>query len=468
MSFKKLKYGICISQLDSGVNVITKKIPGQLVKMCHLVRGGSIYDPPDQIGLSHLMEHCVFDGVKEEAITEQMPLYCDHDIALMAEGVGSYINAFTDCPSIGYKLDCHKSDFKKMAEVLLRFSMFPRLADDSVQYQRRVVCAEICQEIENPSNGDSSEGWYFNAMLRGQIFKRNPIRNNTVGIEKHVLKIKPEAVRERFANFHAPNNMAFIVLSPFDHKDVVRMVASLEKKFGHLMPPQLKEIPRIDPSLLVEPRQRRNVRVVDPPGKFKHVFEFMGYRATSVYNKDRVPIQILSAVMGGFSFSRLYKTFREEWGKAYETGTYTAGSHTYSSTIHGEMVLYADFFSERRSGYPEIVDRSVEFIVKQLKAIKRGEISSEELNNVQTALYSNYRKVGVNDPDTMQGWIENGFASNDFYSEESIEESIMSELDNIADINLCSRRKFLAGINRQIEPDRYSLLVAGPPGCYSK
>lgn len=460
MSLKKIGFGITVSTLDSGLHIVTKEFPGKLTYAGLSVRDGSVYDPSDQRGGGHVLEHCLFDGSRVEAISEQFPLLSDHKINWEVEKRGATLNGLNSYQSVTYVLDFNKCFVGYMLELLLRVILLPRLSETSVEKQKNIVCAELARNEENPLYGDDDDSTFFMELLRSILFARNPIRNMQGGMREEVKLIKHADIKKRFADHYALNNMALIVLGPFKHGEIVKLASRFERTFNGILPKKVRGIPRINLELLKEKKLAKHIKVLESE-HFKHLVMGMGYRAPTVLHRDHAPLRILNGILGKFTFSRLYDRFREK-----DARSYFAESNLFTTSIHGELAVYANFYPKNGDVAKDIIDHAQEFVVGQLRDIMSGNIGNEEFEQAKTAIYNQERKFRLENPEWARVILINAFEANDFSGGESIARSVGRQLSDALIVKNCSLKRFLAAVNRQIDPEKYALLITGPPGCY--
>jgi len=456
---RKLGFGIKLSVLDNGLNVITKEIAGNLCWSGLAVRSGSAYDPPEHSGLAHVIEHCVFDGIKADAIKGQaeMCLTSDHEMNWVVEGRGATMNGLNSYGTVTYVIDHNVRDVLFMLSVLLKVVSFPKLADRSVAQQKSIVGAELDRDMENPLYGDKGDT-YFDLLLRSHLFSVNPVRNMNGGTIEGVSRITPKMVRETFGAFYGLNNMLLIVVGDVDHGSIVRIAEKVLGPYAEMLPPPVK-IPKI--SDFKEKRLSGAEIHTWTSDHFKHAVVNMGYRAPTALGRDRAAIRILSAVLGEFTHSRLYKEFRERRGVAY-----FAESRYGRNSIYGELVAHVNLHPFKNGEtIKSLVDDVREFVAEQVKRIASGEISDEEFNQARVALYNHDRRFGLEDGEYVRGILVDAFGNNKFDSG-SISASIRRELNSALRVRNCQKKTFVSAVERQIDPEKYVLLVSGPTGCY--
>ena len=75
------------SRLSSGLRLVTENVPSaHSLSIGVWIDTGSRDERPEESGISHFIEHCVFKGTKRRRT---------HHIAQYLESVGGYLNAFT-------------------------------------------------------------------------------------------------------------------------------------------------------------------------------------------------------------------------------------------------------------------------------------------------------------------------------------------------------------------------------------
>ncbi len=83
----ELEAGVFETILPSGTRILSERIDTvRSVATGFWFRSGSAHEPPDQAGISHLLEHMVFKGTHRRSALE---------LALEIEGLGGSLDAYT-------------------------------------------------------------------------------------------------------------------------------------------------------------------------------------------------------------------------------------------------------------------------------------------------------------------------------------------------------------------------------------
>ncbi len=197
-------------QLDNGMEVILKETHASpMVASMVFVRSGSKYESRYENGITHFLEHLLFDGTINKSREE-----IDGSI----RDLGGYINAFTRKEMTAYftLMPRQYSEYGMvtMADMLFN-STFP---EEELPKERGVVIEEIKRGIDSP--GWASEKFFTEKALAGTDYSR-PV----LGYEPFIANIPREAIIDYWKRYYRPDNMVLLVIGDFDTDDMKKTVA---------------------------------------------------------------------------------------------------------------------------------------------------------------------------------------------------------------------------------------------------
>lgn len=460
MPLKKMGFGVKLSMSNRGLTIVTKHFPGKTVKVGLVVRNGAFYDPPGKSGLAHLVEHCIFDGVKSQFATIKLPITNDHEISWIIEGAGAISNGLNSYQNVTYTLDCTKTDLSSLLKIVLMMVLLPKLSDRSIRNQKNIVCAEISRDNENMLYGDDDNSTSFAEITRKLLFPNSPVSNPQPGIKKDVLTIAPSEVRKTYGEFYRPNEMALVVLGNFNHSEVVEMVRQFEEEFGDALPKQSKNIQRIRAGSIKNGLKGRQVGILKGE-RFEHVVMNIAFRAPVFLSRNYIPIKILHGVLGGFTFSRLYNHFREKLGQSY-----FAETRYFATSLHGEFIVHLNLQPKAKDSPTKMIEEAENFIIEQIKDIGDGKIGEREFEQAKIALYNFQRKYGLEDHQFFMDLLVRAVESNDYNGSGTISRNIERELAEAPRIRNCSIRRFVSAVKKEIDLKNYVMVASGPSDHY--
>jgi predicted Zn-dependent peptidase len=204
--------------LGNGMEVIlVENQASPMISSIVCVKAGSIYENGTNNGVSHLLEHLLFDGTGERTRIEIMDGIEDH---------GGYLNATTRDDHTAYILliptEHAETGLSIQADMLFN-SIFP---DSEVVKERKVVTEEINKDRDNPYY--VSEKYHRNHLYRGTPFMR-PV----IGFRNIIASMSKEEIIRYYRERYVPENMIIFVTGDFRTEI---MLADLERIFG-VVPP---------------------------------------------------------------------------------------------------------------------------------------------------------------------------------------------------------------------------------------
>ena len=267
--------------LENGLKVyLGKNEEEPKIQTLIAVKAGSTYDPADNTGLAHYLEHMVFKGTddigtvnyEEESklIKEISDLYEAHkkeqdpekkkEIYQMIDSVSNAAsklaianeydkmvnslgaegtNAFTSNEQTVYTNKIPSNELDKW--LTIESERFSKLV-------LRLFHTELEAVYEEFNRGQDSDGrkQYF-ATLEG-LFPTHPYgTQSTIGISEHLKNPSMEAINAYFDKYYVPNNMAVILVGDLDYEETIKKVDDAfgdyeKKELAHPTFPQLDPI----------------------------------------------------------------------------------------------------------------------------------------------------------------------------------------------------------------------------------
>ncbi|HST54875.1 MAG TPA: pitrilysin family protein [Solirubrobacteraceae bacterium] len=328
-----------ITTLDSGVRVVTERVPSvRSVALGFWIGTGSVMEPDEHAGMSHLLEHMLFRGTDR---------FASEEIDQIFDGMGAEINAGTgkETTSLYTRvLDRHlERAFDVMSDMLWR----PRFGE--LEAEREVVLEEIAMYEDDPQDK------VFD-VLGEAVFGTHPLGRAVIGRAEVVAA----ATREDLTSFHAeryvPGNVVIAAAGSIDHDEVVRMAQAAGAERAGQPAPHSQQQP---------PSPERRVRFVRKDTEQYHFC--LGGPGISREDERRFALRVLDNILGGTSSSRLFQEVRERRGLAYSVFSF---SNHYAST--GEVGLYV-------GTRPENLTEALSVIAQELERFLADPISEAEL-----------------------------------------------------------------------------------------
>ncbi|RME31214.1 MAG: insulinase family protein, partial [Candidatus Zixiibacteriota bacterium] len=206
-------------QLDNGMQVILKENHGSpMIASMVFVRSGSKYESRFENGITHFLEHLLFDGTANLSREE-----IDRSI----RDLGGYINAFTRKELTSFIVLLPKQyityGMTVQADMLFN-STFP---ENELPKERKVVIEEINRDADSP--GSVAEAFFTEKAYAGTAYAR-PV----LGYAPFIENIPRAAIVDYWRKYYRPENMTLLLIGDFDSDS---MFTAAQQVFGKVALP---------------------------------------------------------------------------------------------------------------------------------------------------------------------------------------------------------------------------------------
>ncbi len=314
-----------------------------------LVGVGSRHEPVRWSGIAHFTEHMMFKGTKRRPTTLALSRELDR--------VGADYNAYTGKEYTGYyvRVDARHTDlaFDVLSDMLLRSLLDSRELDR----ERGVIEEEIKMYHDNPLMHAPD---LFEKALYGKTNLGRPI----AGTPQSLARIDRAAIQEFMRRHYHGSNIVIAVAGNLQGKSPEQIARSVERHFafsGGARPQSRAATVRggEGPPVVYESRETQQAQVI------------IGVPAYPHRHRLRIPLAVLSTILGGNMSSRLFIRVRERLGLAY--------------FVRSDVSSYKDTgsFSVHAGVDPGKTQRAVRAIMKEFWRIAEKGVRKQELADAQ-------------------------------------------------------------------------------------
>ncbi len=287
-SFKK--EDIQVHQLDNGLKIIfceDHTIPS--ISYYTFFRVGSRNERPGLTGVSHFIEHMMFNGTKK---------FGPGEFDRLMEFYGGSNNAYTSDDLTAYTDWFPPQALEKMVELEADRMQGLIFEPEVFESERGVIASERRMGVEN--NNESL--LYEN--VRATAIMAHPYHWDVIGWMSDILSWRREEVIQYYRTYYAPNNAVLVVAGDFDPEKTLELI----KKYYSDIPSQ----PPPPPVSTVEPPQMGRKEVVIKKEAQSPSFMVV-YHAPNCQAADFLALSILEKPLIQGESSRLYRRLvREE------------------------------------------------------------------------------------------------------------------------------------------------------------
>ncbi len=277
--------------LSNGARVLTEKVPGvRSAAVGVWVKQGSAQEPPEAMGISHMLEHLVFKGTGRRSA---------HEVAVALEALGGSLDAYTTREHTSYQARVLDEHLPEALDVLADLILNPALRASDLESEKKVVQEEISEVDDTPDD--------LVFELHGERFwSGHPYGHPILGTHESVSGLTEDGLRSLHAEKYCGSNLLIAAAGNVEHDHVMDLA---ERLFG--------QAPTASPSAALEspPAAPVGEETIDRPTTQTHIV--FGTRTPPRSDPRRYAFGLLSAAFGGGMSSRLFQKVREELALAY-------------------------------------------------------------------------------------------------------------------------------------------------------
>jgi zinc protease len=273
--------------LPNGVVLIVQEHRASTVVAVQLwMRVGGRDEGPDEVGLSHYLEHMLFKGT---------PTRPTGSIDRLIEGLGGRSNAFTSFDYTHYDVVLPAAHLRTGVELLADIAVNASFNQADMDAERQVVLEEMRLTEDNAEN-------YMNRRQYEVTYAPHPYGRSLLGSPETIRTLTRETLSRYYKKMYVPRHMTVVVVGAVTVADAR---AAALATFGKL---QDAAASRPDVPVL-GPLERKRTDDVRRPEE--QAFLGMAWRTAPVNARDVYAVDLLTYILGDSPSSRLNQAVRE-------------------------------------------------------------------------------------------------------------------------------------------------------------
>ncbi|MHA2620415.1 MAG: M16 family metallopeptidase [bacterium JZ-2024 1] len=300
----------------SGARIVIDEDPSvPLVTAMVVIASGSAVETPDTVGMSHLLEHLLFDGTTTRT---RRQIYDELD----RQGV--LYNAFTREDYVAYFIVSPREAFRDSFMILCDMLFNSVIPEDELAKERKVVIEELTRDAERPDARVHEQFRLF--ALSG-----TPYRFPITGYKDTVATVPRETIYRHYQQVYQPRNMTLIFAGDLNerearaHMNACMALASRPGQdapvspSGNFSPPTFDNRIRVTREALPEPRLWLALPAPPPDSIDAPSFHIL----QELLNDDQLAFQ--KAITGE--------------GHAISSASFSYHPHRFASWVEAELAL---------------------------------------------------------------------------------------------------------------------------------
>jgi len=236
---------ISATALDNGLRIVVKEATdAPVVSLALNVKVGTLYEDPQTNGISHFVEHLLFESEMPSGAGERK-------LGPVIEGMGGVISASTTRDFTTVTITVTPDSVDAILPLLAKTAFESKFTDKEITEVRAVIKREI-------SDRQIAADAYLDQVVWGLAFTKHPYRFPIGGEPEGLDKFTVDALQSFYDRFYIPNNMSIVACG---NVKADAFVMQCKQAFGKYLRKEADwrlpdpEPPQTSPRIKVEPRQ---------------------------------------------------------------------------------------------------------------------------------------------------------------------------------------------------------------------
>jgi len=341
---KKLK-------LNNNLIIILEKKQTETVTVHATVKTGSNNEIPRINGISHFIEHMVFEGTKKRPDSKT--------ISNEIESLGGELNAYTSNERTCFYVKVPKKHTEKALDIISDIIQNPLFNQKNIEKERKIILKEINLHKDEPR----FHQW---VLFSKALFQKHPAKLPTYGTVEAVKKLTRKDLLNYYHKYYVPNNITLSVVGNFN-KNIQNKIKNQFKNF------KKKEIKK--EKQIIEPKQTK-ITIKKEKRKILNSYMVLGYKTVKRTNKDSYTLDVIKSILGKGQSGRMFQEIRHKHGLAYEVG------------VHNEPSIDYGFFAVYLNTDKKNIKKIIRLILKEFQKLRN--LTKKELKEAKGFLIGQY------------------------------------------------------------------------------
>src|SRR6266850_2995520 len=276
--------------LGNGVVLISQEHrAADVVALQVWMRVGGRDETPDELGLSHYLEHMLFKGT---------PTRPPGSIDTLIEGFGGNSNAFTSYDFTHYDVLVPAAHVRPAMELLADIAVNASFVPAELDAEKKVVFEEMNILQDDPDK-------FLTRRLSEMAYVGHPYGRPILGTRELVRSLTRDTLNAYYTKHYVPGNMVLVVVGAVTPAEA-RAVAA--ETFGRLTGPAPVR-PAAPPPNPLTARAGEDLRRSE-----QQAYLALAWYAAPTGNTDIYAVDLLTYILGDGPSSRLNQVLREQRG----------------------------------------------------------------------------------------------------------------------------------------------------------
>lgn len=337
-----------ISELSNGLKVVHRQTDRPVAHCGLFIPAGSRDENPDEQGLAHFLEHCLFKGTKKRRA---------YHVLSRLEDVGGELSAYTTKEETVIHCSFLNSYYARAIELIADISLNSTFPEREIAKEKEVIVDEIYSYKDNPGESIFDD---FEEL----IFAGHPLGNNILGSVESVRQLGRNDLMNFINRHYRPEKMVFSSVGNIGMEHLCKLLEKHLQDYAHKQQQPVR--------LAVNGYQPKSLETKRPAYQTHAI---IGTRAYPAQDENSRVLLLLSNLLGGPGMnSRLNLNIREKFGFTYHLESFY---QPYSDTGLFGIYLGTD---------PGTVKKVIRLVHRELTKLREKKLGTLQLSKAKKQL----------------------------------------------------------------------------------
>lgn len=338
-------------KLENGLTILIDQRNTDTITVQAIVKTGSNNETKGIHGISHFIEHMLFEGTKKRKEAKII----SNEIG----SIGGELNAYTSNERTCFYVKVPKKHFLKALDIVSDILKNPLFKEKAIEKERKVILKEINMINDEPR-------FYQWILFQGGLFQKNNTKYPVYGFREDVKNITRKDILNYYNKYYVPNNT--IISISGDVKNIDR----LKPYFT-----DFNKNKKVNIYNVIEPPLNKNI-IKKEKRKILNSYLVLGYKTVARLHKDSYILDVIKSILGRGQSGRIFEEIRGKRGLAYEVGVHNEANNDYG------------FFSIYLNTDKTKIELVKKIILKEIEKLQNNNLTKKELKEAKGYLEGQY------------------------------------------------------------------------------
>lgn len=346
-----------------------------------LVRCGSWYEKPNELGYFHFLEHMLFHGTKNMPSTEIMMKNNKEN--------GFYTNAYTSGNSINFYLSSPDVNLNQAIKTVEEIIFYPIFPSEKIGNELNIVAQELKSKWDRPNTR------FFHQIDEIYFGKNHIYTRDNIGTMECLEKVNSQILHDLHQKYFQPQNTVISIVGHIKSpKKIIDKLTKILNRHSNTFKSKITYPP-------IKPAPPQEFIYHDKPEQETIYLTWITKKNQNSTRLDKISQRIFSYTIGNSVDSLLFKTFRLKYGLVYDIKSYQTNFKNYSTfeiSCQIDPSKHQKFFEIFNSEFKNLIDQvTPEKFQQTIKYTNLQSLMSydsvREISNIIINEAFNYKKI---------------------------------------------------------------------------